>query len=933
MGNLVRKTQMTTGGPVFVYVDEEADKIIRITPMDLDDDDAASYSIEARGRTFTPPRKTTYTPVTAQFKSMIYSDRRNLYPMKRVDFDPNGDRHEENRGISGYERISWDEALDIVCNEMRRIKREFGPGAMVIEPSSHHLWGTIGYRHSTLFRFMNAAGLTYGDHNPDSWEGWHWGATHMYGFTARLGNPEQTDLLEDCLENCEMMVFWSSDPETNNGIYGAFESTIRRKWLQELGVKMVFIDPYYNHTNGLYGGKWFSPQLGTDAALALGIAYTWLVEGTYDKEYVATHTYGFEEWTDYVLGKSDGVPKTSEWASNECNIPARDIRALAREWAKNKTMLAAGGLGGWGGCCRSPIGMDWARMMIALITMQGLGKPGINFYSTTQGVPVDSDFYFPGYADGGIGGDAQNSAAGAVLAYRMFNGVDSKPMSSNLSTAAGVHLDRMRLPECVLDDHVEWWGRGFVGDSQEQQFHKYEYPANGYSRIQMLYKYGGSHIGTMGQGDRYARMYRTKRLPFVVSQSIWFEGEVPFADIILPACTNFERWDIGEWASNSGYNPDSHNQANHRVITLQKKCIEPLGESMSDYEIFNAICERLHVGDVFSEGKTELGWAKQMFYASDLPKVVTWEKFFEKGYFIVPNDDRKPPAPSFRWFAEDREQDTRGWISRFRPGDLVDQKGLQTQSGKVEFVSNSLKRFGHYDTDDKERPLMPMYIPSWEGHHTERIKKYPLAVLSPHPRFSFHTQGDGKDSFVNDIENHRVLVDGFYYWIMRMNPKDAEARGIKQNDLVKAYNERGAVIFAAQLTERVPAGTCHCYESSAEYKPLGDPGHAVDRGGCINILTPSRFLSKYASGMATEHCLVEIEKWDRKELEDWKEKPLDKNHGGAEEKASWNEPANAPEGANRSANFYKDPNCNEMVWTEKAWKFSGHDWMGGKLDE
>ena len=176
-----------------------------------------------------------------------------------------------------------------------------------------------------------------------------------------------------------------------------------------------------------------------------------------------------------------------------------------------------------------------------------------------------------------------------------------------------------------LDDYVEWWGRGFVGASQEQQFHKYEYPANGYARIQMLYKYGGPHIGTMGQGDRYARMYRTKRLPFVVSQSIWFEGEVPFADIILPACTNFERWDIGEWASNSGYNPDSHNQANHRVITLQKKCIEPLGESKSDYEIFRLICERLHVGNVFSEGKTDLDWAKQMFNASDLPKVISWE--------------------------------------------------------------------------------------------------------------------------------------------------------------------------------------------------------------------------------------------------------------------------------------------------------------------
>ena len=135
----------------------------------------------------------------------------------------------------------------------------------------------------------------------------------MWGFTARLGNPEQTDLLEDCLQNCEMM---------------------------------VFIDPYYNHKNGLYGGKWFSPRLGTDSALALGIAYTWLTEGTYDKEYVETHTHGFDEWKDYVLGTTDSTPKTAEWAAEETGIPARDIRALAREWAKHKTMLAAGGLCG-----------------------------------------------------------------------------------------------------------------------------------------------------------------------------------------------------------------------------------------------------------------------------------------------------------------------------------------------------------------------------------------------------------------------------------------------------------------------------------------------------------------------------------------------------------------------------------------------------------
>ena len=102
----------------------------------------------------------------------------------------------------------------------------------------------------------------------------------------------------------------------------------------------------------------------------------------------------------------------------------------------------------------------------------------------------------------------------------------------------------------------------------------------------MYYRYGGSFIGTMTATNRYAAAYREGVVPFVVNQAIWFEGETKFADIILPACTNFERWDIGEFANCSGYVADSYTDCNHRVITLQQKCIEPLGESKSDYEIF-----------------------------------------------------------------------------------------------------------------------------------------------------------------------------------------------------------------------------------------------------------------------------------------------------------------------------------------------------------
>jgi len=94
--------------------------------------------------------------------------------MKRVDFDPNGNRNCQNRGVSGYERISWDEALDIVSGEILRMKRQHGPGAIAIYHSSHHQWGNVGYYLSALQRFGNAVGVTKIHLNPDSWEGWYW---------------------------------------------------------------------------------------------------------------------------------------------------------------------------------------------------------------------------------------------------------------------------------------------------------------------------------------------------------------------------------------------------------------------------------------------------------------------------------------------------------------------------------------------------------------------------------------------------------------------------------------------------------------------------------------------------------------------------------------------------------------------------------------
>jgi len=830
-------TNCTVGGPILVHVNDG--KITRIRPIIFDETDGPSWTIEAHGRKFSPPRKTNPAPFAVAERAKVYSEYRIKYPLKRIDFDPKGDRHPETRGKSEYERISWDKALDIVASEMKRIRTTYGPAAIGAMRSSHHNFGLLSYKMGTFGRFFELLGHTFMFDNPDSWEGWHWGATHHFGFFWRLGIPEQCDLLVDALKNTEFMVHWSNDPDSTHGCYGGQESAIWRYWLRELGIKQVFIDPFCNYTAAILGDKWIAPRPGTDTAMAMAIAYVWIDEDTYDKDYIANRTVGFDQFKRYIMGEDDGVPKTPKWAEELSGVSASTIKALAREWASKRTMLAGGVMGGWGGACRAAYATEWARLMLFLQTMQGLGKPGVNIWGTGLGAPADPSFVFPGYADGAL--DA-------------FSTVAKKPAVNPVSQ----RLYRLLLPDSILNPPVSWLGEGFCGESIEQQFKPYTYPEPGSPEIKMMYRYGGSFIGTMTDTNRWVRMYQSPKLECVVTQDCWWQSETRFADIILPACTNLEHEDICENSSAGGYGNLSYSGNNHRIIIYQKKCIEPLWESRSDYQIFSDLAERLGFKEEYTEGNSEEDWIKKVFDKFSTSKYISYEDFKKKGYFVVPFPEDYKPTPALRWFYEGRDCDTPDSFNPKRGTEKA--KELGTYSGKIEFVSQSLTQ--HFP-DDEERPPMPHYIPSWEGHTSEQAKKYPLQLISPHPRCSFHTMYESNTLWLGDIPAHRIFKHGYYWHVTRIHPSDANARGIKDGDIVKLYNDRGATLGIAHVTERVRPGVVHSYESSGKYDPLepGKPG-SIDRAGCVNLLTPARMVSKNAPGMANNSCLIEISKWE-----------------------------------------------------------------------
>jgi molybdopterin guanine dinucleotide-containing S/N-oxide reductase-like protein len=822
-------TQCTCGGPVFVHVKDG--RITRIRPLVLDETDAPSWTIEAKGKRFSPPRKWALPWHHAAERSRIYSENRIKYPYKRVDFDPNGKRNPENRGRSGYEKISWDEALDIVAGEIKRIRQTYGPAAITACTASHHNWGLLYYKQGPMPRLFRVLGYSELWDNPDSWEGRQWGGIHTYGYYQSMGIvPGAT--LQDVLENTKMIVMWSGDPYAG-AVYVGLETHIRYLWIKEMGIKWVFIDPFCCYAAGKLADKWIAPRPGTDAAMAEAIAYVWLKEGTYDKWFVENRTVGFEEFKKQTLGEKDGTPRTPGWASEISGVPAHDIVALAREWAAKHTMLLASG-----GAQREAYGTEFVRLLAYLRAMQGWAKPGVNSFGT--GVPADPAFRMGGYAEGW---------------WDMFS-IVAKKRSENKVTQK---VYRLLLPDTILNPPTSWLGEGFCAQSIEQQFKPYTSPEPGPngSDIKMVYRHGSSFISTMTDTNKWVRMYVSPKLEFAVNQDCWWGGETRFADIILPACTNFEHEDISEIGTQHGYGPP-HAGGNHRIVIYQKKCVEPLWESRSDYDIYSDIAERLGVKEEYTEGNSEEDWIKKVFDKYSISKYVTYEEFKKKGYFVVPlpkgyTPSAKPHVTS-SWFYEGRPYDEPGLPPDPRPG------CLGTFSGKVEFVSQSLQQ---YLPDDEERPPLARYIPSWEGYNSELTKKYPLQLITPHVKFSFHTNTDNNTPWLDEIQPHRVIKDGYAWWPIRIHPSDAEPRGIRHGDIVKMYNDRGAVLGIAQVTERMRPGVIHSYMASRKYDPLepGKPG-SIDRGGCMNLLSSSRMLSKNAPGQANNSCLVEISKWE-----------------------------------------------------------------------
>ena len=704
-----------------------------------------------------------------------YHPDRLTQPMKRFG----------KRGSGEFHAVSWEEALDTVASQMARIKCEYGSSALFV-PYGTGSYNQLNGSHVAR-RLINLYGGCLGIYNSYSWAATNLATPTVYG-TLVTGNQRQDWL------NSKYILMWGWNPaEMRDGTNSDYFIRLAR----EAGARVVCIDPRHSLSAASLADEWIPIRPGTDTAMMSAMAYVMLTESLYDAEFVRSHCVGFdgtqmpvegaESYSDYILGRRDGTPKTPRWAEPITAVPAETITRIARKYATIKPAVLYQGYG----MQRRAYGEQVVRAGCVLAAITGnVGIPG----GWASGLGLQAP-------DGGglwtVFPTGENPVKASIP---VFLWTEACIRGKSMTQADGVRgADR-------LDNDIK-----------------------------LIYAVATNClINQHADVNRTAEILRDEsKVEFIAVQDNFITPTARFADIVLPACTQFETWGLEDgWK----YGDE---------VILQPKLVEPLGESKSDYQICRELAERLGIGDAFTEGRDEKGWVEYCldeFRRLRFPELPTLEEFLERHLGAWTRPVTKPTIAF-----EDFRRDPRKYP-------------LNTPSGKVEIFSKQL-----YELNNPEEiPPIPKYIQEWESpfviepprhEDTENLElrdygspclanEYPLQAIGHHTLHRVHSTHDNND-WLEEAFPQRVFI----------NPIDASARNINDGDEVKVYNARGALILPCRVTPRIMPGVVDIPQG-AWYEP---DENGIDRGGCVNILTSHRW-TPFAYGTTQHTIMVQLEK-------------------------------------------------------------------------
>lgn len=681
------------------------------------------------------------------------------------------------RGKEPFVEVSWDVALKLVADELARVKQQHGNQAIY---GGSYGWSSAGRFHhaqSQLHRFLNQFGGYTASTNTYSIAAGERTLPHILGDLDEL--QRRHTHWPVLAEHCEVFVAIGGLPLRNAQVNGGGANDhALAYWLEKMrenGTHFINVSPVKNDLSAVPEAQWLAIQPGTDTALLLALCHVLITEALYNQDFVERHTVGFAQYSAYLLGETDGVTKSPEWAANITGLAAEQIRQLARCLAGSKTMINIA----WS-VQRARQGEQAYWAVVATTAL--LGQIGT--------------------AGGGLGfGYASTNLAGADR--RVFSGprlpVGKNPVSS-------------RIPVARIADMLLQPGEQFDFDGQSQT----------YPDIKLIYWAGGN---TFHHHQDLNKLVKAWQRPdtLIVHEQFW-TAQAKFADIVLPASTSLEREDIGS-ASNDGF-----------MIAMQQH-IAAFAESKSDYAIFAALADRLGFAPSFTEGRSEREWLAAL-YEGSRPRAE------EQGITL-------PPFSDF-WVAGKleyaRPEQPQIMLQAFRED--PEASPLSTPSGKIELYSATVASFDYEEAPGYAHWHQPEYAAQ------QAVKQqWPLHLLSSQPRTRLHSQYDhGRVSQQTKIAGREPV------W---MHPEDAEPRGIRENSIVKVFNQRGALLAGVHLTRDILPGVVQM-STGAWYDPLhSDEAAPLDKHGNPNVLTEDRGSSRLGQGCSAQTCFVDIQRFDQ----------------------------------------------------------------------
>lgn len=605
-------------------------------------------------------------------KQRVYNPDRLKYPMKRTG----------KRGEGKFERISWDEALDLMADKLKYTIDTYGNESIFVTRTS----GTLGrcvdgiYPFKRLFNMVGGYLRYHGNYSVNQlFKGIPWTYGPKDNSTTGWYSSNYTGSYASEIANTDLQVIFGYNPAETRMSGGGmvYEISLQDRKRKQ---RKIIIDPRY--TDSMLGkeDQWIPIRPGTDAALVEGIAYVLITENLVDQPFLDKYCQGYDETTlpegaeknghykAHILGTGpDGIEKTPEWASSITGISVETIVKLAREIGTTERVFIHQGQS----IQRQAAGEQHCRAITMLPILTGnIGLPG----TTTGDILASYNYSLPTMPIG------DNPIKASVPIYTW--------------------TDAVYRPREMTPEHDD-----LVGTKQLNH------------GIKFFFQYASGHlINQHSDINRSAKIIKDESLmEFIVVVDNHMTPSARYADLILPDITILENNDV----ANNHYNTGT-------MATVQPmmKAIEPMFECRSAYDICTDLAERFGIKDKFTEGRTLDQWIETVYQQARKkdPALPTLADLRKNGPYQV-------LAPKKDHIA----------LKSFR--DDPTSNPLNTPSGKIEIYSPRLAELANTrkrEEGDAITPI-PQYVTTWESHLDPKIKKYPMQLSCYHSKARAHS--------------------------------------------------------------------------------------------------------------------------------------------------------------------------------------------------